>query len=253
VISVQLNEDGSYNVGIHISDVSYFVKPNTALDRDARKRATSVYLVQRSVPMLPPVLGEQFCSLVSGEDRLAFSALFTMGKDARVSKKWFGKTIIRHVCCTYPHFQTLIVCIFVRSSAKLSYQDADNIINGKSLGDVSVIPDHDAAGIEHDVKILHDLAQQLRVRRFQDGALEVPSPKLKFTLDEAGMPIDCSLEQRTDANSLIEEVCYTSKSLKNAQLNRFGIVHAPCEHVRRATNCRPPARTGSPSSTRSSS
>lgn len=94
-LSIKRNEDGTYDVGVHIADVSYFVKPNTALDRDARKRATSVYLVQRAVPMLPPALSEQLCSLVPGQDRLAFSIIFTMTNDAKVLKKWFGKTVIR--------------------------------------------------------------------------------------------------------------------------------------------------------------
>ena len=97
-VSIKLNEDGTYDVGVHIADVSFFVKPNTALDRDARKRATSVYLVQRAVPMLPPALSEQLCSLVPGQERLTFSIVFTMTKDAKVVKKWFGKTIIRSVC-----------------------------------------------------------------------------------------------------------------------------------------------------------
>ena len=94
-VSIQKNEDGTYDVGVHIADVSYFVKPNTALDRDARKRATSVYLVQRAVPMLPPSLSEQLCSLLPGEERLAFSVLFTMTKEAKVVKKWFGRTIVK--------------------------------------------------------------------------------------------------------------------------------------------------------------
>ena len=94
-VSVKVNEDGTYDIGVHIADVSYFVKPNTALDRDARKRATSVYLVQRAVPMLPPTLSEQVCSLLPGQDRLAFSVIFTMTKDAKVVKKWLGRTIIK--------------------------------------------------------------------------------------------------------------------------------------------------------------
>lgn len=94
-LHVQVNDDGTYDVGVHITDVSYFVKPNTALDRDARKRATSVYLVQRAVPMLPPTLSEELCSLVPGKERLAFSAVFTMTQDARVIKKWFGRSIIK--------------------------------------------------------------------------------------------------------------------------------------------------------------
>lgn len=96
-LSIKKNENGTYDVGVHIADVSHFVKPNTALDRDARKRATSVYLVQRAVPMLPPTLSEQLCSLRPGEDRLAFSVVFTMTEDSRVLKKWFGKTVIRCV------------------------------------------------------------------------------------------------------------------------------------------------------------
>ena len=94
-LSVKINEDGTYDIGVHIADVSYFVKPNTALDRDARKRATSVYLVQRAVPMLPPALSEQLCSLVPGQERLAFTVVFTMTKEAKVVKKWFGRTIIK--------------------------------------------------------------------------------------------------------------------------------------------------------------
>lgn len=94
-LSIKVNEDGTYDVGVHVADVSYFVKPNTALDRDARKRATSVYLVQRSVPMLPPVLCEQLCSLLPGQERLAFSVIYTMTKEAKVVKKWFGKTVIK--------------------------------------------------------------------------------------------------------------------------------------------------------------
>ena len=94
-MSVKVNEDGTYDIGVHIADVSYFVKPNSALDRDARKRATSVYLVQRAVPMLPPALSEQLCSLNPGQDRLAFSVIFTITPEAKVMQKWFGKTIIR--------------------------------------------------------------------------------------------------------------------------------------------------------------
>lgn len=94
-LSVKINEDGTYDIGVHIADVSYFVKPNTALDRDARKRATSVYLVQRAVPMLPPALSEQLCSLLPGQERLAFTVIFTMTKEAKVVKKWFGRTIVK--------------------------------------------------------------------------------------------------------------------------------------------------------------
>lgn len=94
-LSIELNEDGTYDVGIHIADVSHFVKPNTPLDRDARKRGSSVYLVQRCVPMLPPTLCEQLCSLLPGQDRLSFSVIFTLSNDGKVSGKWMGKAIIK--------------------------------------------------------------------------------------------------------------------------------------------------------------
>ncbi|KAI0938093.1 hypothetical protein AcW1_004821 [Taiwanofungus camphoratus] len=184
-ISVKANEDGTYDVAVHVADVSYFVKPNTALDRDARKRATGVYLIQRSVPMLPPTLSEQLCSLVPGHERLAFSVVFTMTKDAKVLKKWFGRTIIQ-------------------SAAKLTYNDAQSIIEGKP-GDLAAVSKHSAADIIRDIKLVHDFAKQLRARRFQDGCIKTDSLRLNFKLDENGLPIDCWQYERTEANNMIEE------------------------------------------------
>ncbi len=94
-LSVKMLEDGNYEVGVHIADVSFFVKPNTALDRDARKRATSVYLVQRAVPMLPPLLCEELCSLVPDVERLAFSVFFTMDSEGNMLGKRFERCIIK--------------------------------------------------------------------------------------------------------------------------------------------------------------
>lgn len=185
-LSIKKNEDGTCDVGVHIADVSHFVKPNTALDRDARKRATSVYLVQRAVPMLPPTLSEQLCSLRPGEERLAFSVIFTMTEDSRVLKKWFGKTVIK-------------------SAAKLSYTNAQDVIDGKGLGDVSVIPEHEASAIEGDIKLLQNLAKQMRTRRFDNGCLALHSTRLSFELGDDGLPLDCSPYDATEANHLIEE------------------------------------------------
>ncbi|TFK43480.1 hypothetical protein BDQ12DRAFT_622451 [Crucibulum laeve] len=203
-VSVKRNEDGTYEVGVHIADVSFFVKPNTALDRDARKRATSVYLVQRAVPMLPPALSEQLCSLVPGQDRLAFSVVFTMNNDARVIKKWFGKTVIR-------------------SAAKLAYQDAQNVIDGNALGEVSVAPEHEKTHIEQDITILQSLAKKLRDQRFQNGALSLESLRLSFSLDDNGMPSDCGQYERSDANFLIEEFML----LSNISVAQHIAVHLP--------------------------
>lgn len=106
-LSIKKNEDGTYDVGVHIADVAHLVKPNTALDRDARKRATSVYLVQRAVPMIPPALSEQICSLILGQERLTFSAIFTVNEDAKVLKKRFEKTIIKYDFFTQYHVASL--------------------------------------------------------------------------------------------------------------------------------------------------
>ncbi|KIJ56793.1 hypothetical protein M422DRAFT_773554 [Sphaerobolus stellatus SS14] len=185
-LSIKRNEDGTYDVGVHIADVSHFVKPNTALDRDSRKRATSVYLVQRAVPMLPPTLSEQLCSLRAGEDRLSFSVIFTMTEDAKVLRKWFGKTVIK-------------------SSGQLAYRHAQNVIEGKPLGDAPIIPDCDPQDIEHDIKLLAALAKHMRARRFDDGCLSLSSTRLSFDLGEDGMPIDCAPYDSTEANHLVEE------------------------------------------------
>jgi protein SSD1 len=94
----------------------------------------------------------------------------------------------------------------LRSAAKLSYQEAQDVIEGKVLGSIPVTPEHDAAGIEHDIKVLQDLVKQLRTRRFQNGALASESLKLSFQLDENGMPIDCWQYERSDAHDVVEEV-----------------------------------------------
>ncbi|KIY74063.1 RNB-domain-containing protein [Cylindrobasidium torrendii FP15055 ss-10] len=185
-LSVVKNEDGTYDVGIHIADTSYFVKPNTALDRDARKRATSVYLIQRPVPMLPPILSEDLCSLVPGQERLAFSVIFTMNSEGKVVKKWFGKTVIK-------------------SATKLSNAEAQNVIEGKVLAGVPVIPEHGASDIEHDIKILDELAKKLRAGRFENGVLQLEAPRLEFKVDENGLPTDCWQHQRSDASELVRE------------------------------------------------
>lgn len=93
-----------------------------------------------------------------------------------------------------------------RSAAKLSYNNAQDILDGKPLGNVAVVPEHDAAGIEHDVKVLNDLAKQLRARRFENGALALESPRLTFKLNEQGLPIDISQYSRFEAHELVEEV-----------------------------------------------
>jgi len=169
--------------------------------------------------MLPPTLSEELCSLSFGKDRLAFSVIFTMTKEAKVTKKWFGRTVIK-------------------SSAQLSYENAQDVIDGKILG-VPVAPEHDASAIEHDVKFLHDIAKVLRERRFKNGALSADIPKLAFTLDKSGRPIDCDQLVPDDATSLIQEVWCPGYFLCIAQAElSLTLVHAPYEHRRCRASCR---------------
>jgi protein SSD1 len=191
-LSIKKNDDGTYEVGVHIADVSHFVRPNTALDRDARKRATSVYLVQRAVPMLPPLLSEELCSLVPGVERLTFSVFFTLDTDGNVINKQFNKTIIK-------------------SCAKLAYDDAQRVLDGGAL-EKEVQAGHKTGDIEEDIKVLNAIALKLRDRRFKDGALKIDQPKLAFVLDEEGKPRDVRPYERKASNDLIEEVSSSCNS-----------------------------------------
>ncbi|GAA5906681.1 mRNA-binding translational repressor SSD1 [Sporobolomyces salmoneus] len=180
------NEDGTYEVGVHIADVSHFVKTNTPLDREARKRATTVYLVQRAVPMLPPTLSEELCSLNPGSDKLTFSVIFQMTPEGKVLDTWFGKTIIN-------------------SKVKLAYSNAQEVIEGRPLPDGKVDDFELQNEIENDIKALGDIAKLLRARRFDNGALRIDNVKVSFALNEFGLPEDCAAFERKEANELIEE------------------------------------------------
>ncbi|KAJ9117499.1 hypothetical protein QFC22_004349 [Naganishia vaughanmartiniae] len=186
-LSIKTLDDGTYEVGVHIADVSYFVKPNTALDREARKRATTVYLVQRAVPMLPALLCEQLCSLVPGVERLTFSCFFIIDSDGNVLKKQFERSVIK-------------------SCVKLAYDDAQRVIEGDAIGDVKTVSEpHQVSEVEKDILLLHTLAKKLRARRFENGALKIDNVKLSFNLDDEGRPIDCGAYVQREANALIEE------------------------------------------------
>ncbi|WWD19349.1 hypothetical protein CI109_103808 [Kwoniella shandongensis] len=185
-LSVKSNEDGTITVGVHIADVSYFVKANTAMDREARKRATSVYLVQRAVPMLPPQISEELCSLVPNVERLTFSAIFTLDTDGNVKERKFARTIIK-------------------SCGKLSYADAQGVVSGGSLERTKVADAYPVSEIEADIRLLHDLATKIKTKRIEAGAMLANKLKVSFELDDEGKPVDCNTFRRTEANSLVEE------------------------------------------------
>src|SRR5690606_16798345 len=173
-LSIRELEDGNYEVGVHIADVSYYVRPKSRLDQEAVKRATSVYLVDRVVPMLPEKLSNGVCSLRPNEDKFTFSAVFVLDKNAKVLSEWIGRTVIH-------------------SDRRFAYEEAQEIIEGK---------EDELAG---PILEMHRLAQIMRKKRFEAGALRVDQAEVKFKLDENGKPVDVYFKVQREANQLIEE------------------------------------------------
>ncbi|MEK7511340.1 MAG: ribonuclease R [Patescibacteria group bacterium] len=173
-LSVKKLENGNIEVGVHIADVSYFVRPGTNIDNEARKRATSVYLVDRTIPMLPHVLSNNFCSLNPNEDRLAVSAVFELDSQAGIVNRWFGETVIH-------------------SDKRFTYEEAQEVLDKQD-------------GIFlAELNILKELADQIRDRRTKKGAIAFDTPEVKIMLDETGKPIKVSLKERKATNMLIED------------------------------------------------
>ncbi len=184
-------ENGNYEIGIHIADVSHYVQEKSVLDEEAYNRATSVYLVDRVVPMLPEVLSNGVCSLRPNEEKLTFSAIFEINEKAHVVKQWFGRTI------TY-------------SDKRFSYEEAQEIIETKVQ---TISSNNSLTGKEYtvDLKIvsaivkLDELAKKLRKRRLQQGAITFDRVEVKFNLDKNYEPVGVYFKESKDANKLIEE------------------------------------------------
>jgi len=185
-LSIQKLPNGNYEVGIHIADVSFFVKRKSALDVEAARRSTSIYLVDRTVPMLPSILSNDLCSLRPDEDRLTFSAILELTKDGIVKKRWFGKTIIH-------------------SDKRFTYAEAQKIMEQET-------------GVFHEELFqLNSFAKKLRGKREERGALAFESDEVKFVLDENGKPIKIIKKERLETNKLIEEFMI----LANAEVAQF--------------------------------
>ncbi|HEY0670412.1 MAG TPA: ribonuclease R [Sphingobacteriaceae bacterium] len=173
-LSFRKLDNGNYEVGIHIADVSHYVKPDTELDKEAFERGTSVYLVDRVIPMLPERLSNGVCSLRPNETKLCFGAVFELDKDANVIDQWFGKTVIL-------------------SDRRFAYEEAQQLLENKA-GDYSA-----------EMNILNELAYKLRDRKFKHGAISFESTEVKFKLDITGKPIGVYIKERKDAHKLIED------------------------------------------------
>ncbi len=173
-LSVRTLDNGHLEIGIHIADVSHYVKEGTSLDKEAYQRSTSVYLVDRVLPMLPERLSNELCSLRPNEDKLTFSAVFTFDPNGKISGRWFGKTI-------------------THSDRRFTYEEAQEVLeSGKG----------DYAG---ELKELNRIAHILRKQKFKNGAIAFESDEVKFRLDEKGKPVEVYVKERKDAHMLVED------------------------------------------------
>jgi len=173
-LSLKQLGNGNWEVGVHIADVTHYVRPGSLTEEEARQRATSVYLVDRVVPMLPERLSNHICSLNPSEDKLTYSAVFELNDRSEVIDEWFGRTIIN-------------------SDKRFSYQEAQEVI------------DTGGGDMKEQVLLLHRLAQQLRTKRFSLGAFSFEKVEVKFDLDDLGKPLGISFREMGTANQLIEE------------------------------------------------
>lgn len=174
-ISVQFLDDGKVEVGIHIADVSHYVRPDTALDKEAYRRATSVYLVDRTIPMLPEALSNDLCSLNPDVDRLTMSAVFIFDKGMNVIDEWYGKTVIH-------------------SHQRYSYESAQKVLDTKE------------GPFLKELEAALAIAQNLEKKRFEAGAMVLDTEEVKFNLDENGVPIGVYVKTRGATHHMIEEL-----------------------------------------------
>ncbi len=173
-LSVKKQDNGLWEIGVHIADVSHYIHPDSELEKEAYSRATSIYLVDRVIPMLPEKLSNHVCSLRPNEDKLCYSAVFIMNENAEVKEEWFGRTIIN-------------------SDKRFTYDQAQQVIEiGKGA-------------MAEEIGLLHRLAQILRANRFKKGAITFEKEEVKFRLDDKANPVGVYLKEYKDSNKLIEE------------------------------------------------
>ncbi len=190
-LSFTVLENGNYEIGIHIADVSHYLTPDTILDEEAYNRATSVYLVDRVVPMLPEVLSNNACSLRPNEEKYTFSAVFELDDKARIKKEWFGRTV-------------------TESNERFSYEEAQHIIETKK-GNISKEVSIRDKAYQVDEEIVNAtltmdrLAKIMRSERMREGAISFDKVEVRFNLDENNEPQGVYFKESKDANKLIEE------------------------------------------------
>lgn len=194
-LSVKKIRDNEYEVGVHIADVSHFVKPGTELDKSAYDRATSVYLPDRVNPMLPERISNELCSLRPAEDKCTFSVIFRI-IDAEVKEYWFGKTIIH-------------------SNHRFTYEEAQDIIDTRQ------------GPYFEEILLLNNLAQKLRSERFRNGAINFSSTEVKFILDENAKPTGVIIKESTESHQLIEEFMLLANRTVAAHVSKIQVNKKP--------------------------
>ncbi len=195
-ISYQILPNKNLEIGVHIADVSHFVQPNTAVDKEAYERATSVYLPDRVYPMLPERISNELCSLRPKEDKLTFSACFEVDAQGKIVATWFGKTIIH-------------------SDRRFTYEQVQEIIDTK-IGDHS-----------NEILWLLDWTQKLRKTRFDNGAINFSSQEVRFTLDEKGKPTGITIKESKESHQLIEELMLKANQLIAQKMGQVKIKKEP--------------------------
>lgn len=195
-LSIRKLPSGLYEIGVHIADVSYYVLPDTDLDAEAYKRATSVYLPDRVNPMLPEKISNELCSLRPNEDKFTFSAIFQINDEAQVKQYWLGRTVIH-------------------SDKRYAYEDVQTIIDSKEGENVE------------DILLLHNLAQKFRQARFKKGAINFSSQEVRFTLDENAKPIGITVKESKPSHQLIEEFMLLANKTVAENISKIQINKQP--------------------------
>ena len=193
-LSVKEIEEGVYEIGVHIADVSHYVREGSSLDKEARKRAFSIYLVDRTIPMLPEVLSNNICSLMPNKDRATFSAVFKMRKDGSVIDSWFGETVIH-------------------SNRRFTYKEAQNILDNRG------------GEFYKELAVLEEIAKKIKKKRMDAGALLIEDDELFFNLDHDGRPLSVYKKEHLFAHNLIEEFMILANRNVSKSFNTLYRVH----------------------------
>ena len=189
-VSVRTLKPGRFEIGIHIADVSTYVSEGDVIDKEAAERGTSVYLVDRVIPMLPEVLSNDLCSLTPEADKLAFSAIFEVDSEAGILNEWFGQTIIH-------------------SDKRLTYQEAQTILDNKN------------GPLLTELETAMFLARKLRQKRYRQGAIAFEQPEVVFKLDESGKPLKVSTKERTETMLMIEDLMLLANQRVATHINKL--------------------------------